>query len=169
MSELPQNKGFQIRPRFMVESPLSVIELDAAFNSKLKGDKGLFDSQITEGYVSIYPNASEHHYWSPHLSVAIESSDEGSLLRGHFGPSPAVWTMFVFLYSVIGLSIVIFTIIGFAYRSIGHSSLILWAVPFLIIVFLSLYYVSFIGQKKGHDQIEELHRYFEKCIGQEIS
>ena len=169
MSELTQNKRFQIRPRFTVDSPLSVAELDGVFNSKLKEDKALYDSQITEGFVSIYPNGSEHHYWSPHLSVIIESADEGSLLRGHFGPSPAVWTMFIFLYSIIGLSIVIFTIIGFANRSIGHSSLILWAVPFLIIVFLSLYYVSFIGQKKGHDQIEELHLYFEKCIGQEIS
>lgn len=168
MHEASQNKRFQIRPRFVIESPLSVRELNEIFRERLKQDKDKFDYKVTEGYVSIFPNANDHHTWSPHLSVTFDDMEKGSELRGHFGPGPSIWTMFIFLYSVVGLSIVVLTVIGFANRSIGHSSAILWAVPILILIFLSLYLVSFIGQKKGHDQIEELHKYFENCIGQEI-
>jgi hypothetical protein len=31
-----------------------------------------------------------------------------------------------------------------------------------------MYFISFIGQKKGHNQVEEIHHFFEACIGQNI-
>ena len=170
MSVISQKTGFQIRPRFEVASEYSVTELQDIMKRAMKSGEAPCDGKVRYGYVSLYPKEEDHHYWSPHLSVTIEEhpDQEGSLLRGLYGPSPAVWTMFVFVYGIIALSIVITLVIGFANMSIDESGAILWAVPLLVLAFASMYLVSSIGQKKGHDQIEDIHHYFESCIGQTI-
>ncbi len=170
MSIISQKTGFQIRPRFEIHSKHEVSELENIMKKVLKSKEIPCDGKVRYGYVSLYPKEEDHHYWSPHLSVTIEEhpTEDGSLLRGLYGPSPAVWTMFVFVYAVIALSILIATVIGLANLSIDESGAILWAVPLLILLFTSMYFVSSTGQKKGQDQIEDIHHFFEDCIGQTI-
>lgn len=170
MSVISQKTGFQIRPRFEIASDYQVDELENIMRKAIKSDEAPCDGKVRFGYVSMFPKEEDHHYWSPHLSVTIEEhpEQEGSLLRGLYGPSPAVWTMFVFVYGIIALSFVIVLVIGFANLSIDESGAILWIAPFLLGLFASMYLVSSIGQKKGHDQIEDIHHFFESCIGQTI-
>jgi len=170
MSIISQKTGFQIRPRFEIASKYEVAELQEIMKKALKSEDAPCDGKVRYGYVSLFPKEEDHHYWSPHLSVTIEDhpDEEGSILRGLYGPSPAVWTMFVFVYAIIALSIVIALVIGFANMSIDESGVILWAVPFLVLLLTSMYLVSSIGQKKGHSQIEDIHHYFESLIGQTI-
>lgn len=170
MSIISQKTGFQIRPRFEISSPYEVSELHNIMKKAIHSNQAPCEGKVRYGYVSLFPKESEHHYWSPHLSVTMEEHPEekGSLLRGLYGPSPSVWTMFIFVYSIIALAIVIALVIGFANMSIDESTAILWAVPALIILFASMYLVSSVGQKKGHSQIEEMHHFFESCIGQTI-
>lgn len=175
MSIISQKTGFQIRPRFEISSNLEVAEIQNIMKKALKSKEAPCDGKVRFGYVSLYPAEDDHHYWSPHLSVTIEpanieenSTEKGSILRGLYGPSPAVWTKFVFVYAIIALSTLIALVIGFANMSIGEPTTILWAVPILILLFASMFLVSSIGQKKGHDQIEDIHHFFERCIGQTI-
>lgn len=170
MSIISQKTGFQIRPRFEVSSEHTVTHLEFVMKKALKSGEAPCSGKVRYGYVSLFPTDEDRHYWSPHLSVTIEEAEDsnGSLIRGLYGPSPAVWTMFVFVYAIIALAIVIAVVIGFANMSIDESGAILWAVPFLILLLGSMYLVSFYGQKKGHDQIEDIHHFFEKCIGQTI-
>lgn len=170
MSIISQKTGFQIRPRFEVSSSYKVEELEIIMKKALKSEDAPCAGMVRYGYVSLFPLPTDRHYWSPHLSVTIEEhpSETGSLIRGLYGPAPAVWTMFVFVYAIIAISIVIALVIGFANMSIDESGAILWAVPFLILLLGSMYLVSSIGQKKGHNQIEDIHHFFESCIGQSI-
>ena len=170
MSVISQKTGFQIRPRFEISSDYSLDEIQDIMKKALKSGEAPCDGKVRYGYVSMFPREEDHHYWSPHLSVTIEDhpTEDGCLLRGLYGPSPAVWTMFVFVYAIIALAAVIATVIGFANLSIDESGTILWSVPVLILLFASMYLVSSIGQKKGHDQIEDIHHFFEACIGQTI-
>lgn len=170
MSIISQKTGFQIRPRFEIPSKYNISELEEIVRQALKSEEAPCDGKVRYGYVSLFPSESDHHYWSPHLSVTIEEhpTEGGSLLRGLYGPSPAVWTMFVFVYAIIAISIVIVLVIGLANISINESGVILWAIPILVLLFASMYLVSSIGQKKGHNQIEDIHHFFEACIGQKI-
>jgi len=170
MSIISDKTGFQIRPRFEVNSNHSAAEIEKIMKDVLKSGKAPCDGKVRYGYVSLFPKQEDHHYWSPHLSVTIEDSEdgEGSLIRGLYGPEPAVWTMFVFVYGIIALSIVIATVIGFANMSIDEPTEILWAVPLLFLALASMYLISYTGQKKGHGQISEIHHFFEDCIGQTI-
>jgi hypothetical protein len=72
--------------------------------------------------------------------------------------------MFIFFYAVIAFATLVVTVIGTSNMSVGNSGAILWALPFLALVFCSLYIVSYTGQRKGHDQVESLHRIVEHCV-----
>ena len=110
----------------------------------------------------------QQHYWSPQLSLSFEDEQGGTIVRGLFGPRPAVWGMFVFFYSVIGIATLIVATIGFSKLSLGKPSSLLWLVPVLVMVFLSLYLVSFYGQKMGRKQMAILHQFMEKATGLKI-
>lgn len=158
---------FHIRPRFTLVSKHSVEDLHDRFKAALIKPNATLDGKVRLGYLSLYPKAEDHHYWSPHLSVTIEPDEDDhslTLLRGLYGPSPAVWTMFVFIYGVIALSIVVVTVIGLANISIDESATILWLVPILLLLFLSFYMASYYGQRKGHQQIEEIDEWFEYVL-----
>ena len=157
-----------VRPRFKIESPLGVEEvLEKIKNALAKKDatcKGL----VIPGYVTLFIPPQEQHYWSPQLSLTIEEFKNGSLLRGLYGPRPTVWTVFVFFYAIIGLAILIISMLGLSYLTLGKPATILWIVPVLVIIFLSLYLVAHFGKKMGYNQIVKLHRFLENSVDLKI-
>lgn len=158
----------RIRPRIYVESPLSSEEIIATIKRELAEGQDHCSGQTTARYATIAPPEPDQHFWSPQLTITIEESEQGSVVRGLYGPKPSVWTMFVFFYSVIGFAAMIVAMIGLSFWSLGQSARILWLVPVLIFVFLSLYLVAYTGQKIGHKQMTRLHRFMEKCLNEPI-
>lgn len=157
---------FQVRPRFHMWTHLSEVEIHAAFKLYLRESSTTAKGKVRSTYASLQPADNLLHYWSPHLSLTWEEAEhqEGTHIRGLYGPAPAVWTMFIFFYAVIAFAILVVTIIGTSNLSVGNSGAILWALPFLALLFCSLYVVSYTGQRKGHDQVEALHRIVEQCV-----
>ena len=156
---------FRIRPRFQIESLYSPEEVIQCINTALENDNSC-KGNVIPGYATIYLPHEEQHLWSPQLSLSIEEMEEGSLIRGLYGPRPSLWTMFVFIYFVIGLATTFISIIGFSNYSLGQSATILWLLPILLIVFLSFYLVAHFGQKLGHDQMETLQTFIQKCLNE---
>ena len=156
----------RIRPRFKIETSDAPNVLLDKIRSALKKDSSCI-GQIVTGYANLSLPKEEQHYWSPQLSLTIEESEggEGSILRGLYGPRPAVWTMFAFFYSFIGFAILIVAMIGASFITIGRPAHILWLVPILIVVFLSLFLVARYGKKLGRDQMRTLHHFIEDCTG----
>lgn len=168
MSIISSRSGFQIRPRFEVETKHSAEALYNLLQQALNSDEAPFSSKLRKGFAHIFPKEENHEPWSPHLSISYEAIEDGTLIRGHYGPSPGLWTMFVFIYAVIGLAIMICLIIGFSNISIGASGWILWLVPVLIIMLASCYLVSYLGQQKSRHETLDLHHYLEDIIGKHI-
>lgn len=155
---------FEVRPRFELLSARSSADIDERFVTALEQEGTVIQGKTRRGYASLQPPADILHYWSPHVSITYEDTEEGTLIRGLYGPSPSVWTMFIFFYALIGMAILIITVIGLANLSIDNSGAILWALPVLVFLFFTLYIVSYTGQRKGHDQVEALHRFIESCV-----
>ncbi|MEE9439987.1 MAG: hypothetical protein V3V14_13350 [Saprospiraceae bacterium] len=171
MDNIFKEDRFHIRPRFETKTKMTMDELYHSLKARLDMPDVPCSGRLRLGYIALFPNTEDKHYWSPHLSVTIEEveGEDSRLLRGLYGPSPHVWSMFIFFYAILGLLTMIVIIIGFANRSIGDSGIILWAVPFLIVLIGSIYLVSYFGQKKGHDQLEIIHGFLEKSIGHKIN
>ncbi len=158
----------RVRPRIRLESELSSDEITSRIRNKLREGVCPCKGQVTAHFATIYPPPEEQHYWSPQLTITLEEQDNKTLIRGLYGPRPAVWTMFVFFYSIIGFVAIIVSMIGLSYWTLGLQSDILWLVPVMIFIFLSLYLVAYFGQKFGHKQLTRIHRFLEDCLEQEI-
>ncbi len=158
----------RIRPRIYYQTTSSSRDLSTLFSTKLSEKKNVLDGQIVEGFATIYPNKSDQHYWSPQLTLTIEENEDGSLIRGLYGPKPTVWTMFIFFYAFIGFATLMVTLVGFSLLSLGKGVGILWFVPFLLLLFASLFITAYLGQKFGHKQMVHLHHFLEECLGVEL-
>lgn len=158
----------RIRPKIYIETDLSPEEINARIKKELRNELTLCSGQSTTGYATICPLDKDQHLWSPQLTITLDKEEDKTRIRGLYGPKPAVWTMFVFFYAIIGFSILIVSMIGLSYWSLDKPSTILWLVPVLLSVFLTLYLVAYSGQKLGHKQMTNIHRFLEKCIGEEI-
>lgn len=156
---------YQIRPRFQIETPYTKEVLTGMIRANLEQSQDSCSGWAKSGYATIKIPDEDQHYWSPQLNLSIEDLPNGSLIRGSYGPKPSVWTMFMFFYFLLGTAILIITVIGFANLSIGFSGAILWMVPMLIILFLSLYLIAYFGQKLARDQMLVLHDFLESAIG----
>ena len=86
------------------------------------------------------------------------------MIRGLFGPRPQVWTMFVLFYSTIGFAALIVLVFGLSYWSLGKSTLILWWVPVLAALYLTLYLVAYFGQRLGKVQMILLQKFIDKLL-----
>ncbi len=161
---LPDN---HVRPRFKIESPLGVEEVLEKLKNALNEKDATCKGRVSPGYVTLFIPPQEQHYWSPQLSLTIEEFKNGSLLRGLYGPRPTVWTVFVFFYAI-GLATLIISMLGLSYLTLGKPAAILWIVPVLVIIFLSLYLVAHFGKEMGYDQIVKLHRFLENSIDLKI-
>lgn len=154
----------KIRPRFKFRSRYSLSEIVDRITIGIHDDKAPCKARIVHDHIVLFFPTNKQHYWSPQLSLSIEEEEQGSLIRGLYGPRPSVWTMFVFFYSFIAFAILFVSIFGFSYMSMGRSGNVLWLIPVLIIIFLSLYRVSSTGKKLGKDEMRTLHKFLESCI-----
>ena len=159
---------FKVRPRFKVQTSFTIEELVKKIEQALEQENASCKGgvHIMGGTLSL--PAEEQHYWSPQLSLSFEQTENGTILRGLYGPRPSVWGMFVFFYSLIGVGTMIVATIGFSKLMLGGSGKLLWLVPVLVLIFLTLYLVSHTGQKVGKKQMITLHRFIEHATGLEL-
>lgn len=158
----------RIRPRINLTTSQTPDELFDIISNNLSDNKYKIEGKILPNFLTIYPLQEDQHYWSPQLTLTIEELENGSLISGLYGPKPSVWTMFIFFYSFIAFITLIVSLIGFSFISLDKDASILWVVPILVLLFLSLYLAAYLGQKFGHRQMIYLHHFMEECLGQKI-
>ncbi len=158
----------RVRPRIRIESTLAADEITSRIKKKLYSGECGCEGQVTSNFATVYPPKEDQHYWSPQLTITLENHDGKTLVRGLYGPRPSVWTMFVFFYSFIGFATMIVLMIWLSYRTIGEETWMVWLLPALVLLFLSLYLVAYFGQRFGHRQLTRIHRFIEDCLEQKI-
>ena len=89
-----------------------------------------------------------------------------SLLKGLFGPKPQVWTLFMFVHFIIGISFLGFGVMLYSKLSLDESIIF----PLIMMIFLPLfwtllYFLGKIGKDTGKNQMQDLHDFMIKVIG----
>ncbi len=149
-------------------SQKSLEDITQLFKGRLKQSDIPCEGYVVQDQIVLKVNRSEQHFWSPQLDVSLEQTESGTLIRGLYGPSPHIWTLFAVSYLGIGVLVTFISIIGFSRKSLGMPAPILWALPVLLGVSLLLYISSQIGQKIGAEQTFTLHHFVEDTIGERI-
>jgi hypothetical protein len=143
-----------MRPTFSVKLGLSADEAIDRIRTELAASDL---NCISAGRCAEFRVAeSERRFWSPHLSVQVQNTAEGSLLRGRFSPRPEIWTMFMFVYFFMTFAIFFGAALGYVQWAMGDSPWGFIAVPVGVLVIVLLHSASLIGQRLSSDQIQQL-------------
>jgi hypothetical protein len=141
----------------------------ASLKKALEKEGAFCKGHSTQTHVEIRIPKEHQHYWSPYLQVDVVAAEEGtgSLIKGVYGPRPAVWTLFIFGYAII----IFFSFVG------GMYGLTQWgldmpatgflAIPVGVVLFLALFMIAQGGQRIGRDQVQVLDDFFHEALGLE--
>jgi hypothetical protein len=154
--------AYRVRPRFKITQSDNGNNIVEGIKNALNTPGAKCIGSASDRFISLQIPQDSQHYWSPQLSITMSNEDGATIIRGVYGPRPAVWTMFIFFYTVIGLALLVVTVIGLSTMSLDKGTAIFWWIPALLLVFLTLYLVAYFGQKMGHDQMVELQAFFEE-------
>lgn len=149
-----------LRPRFQIEVFVTKDDLLAAFHQKLKENKSDFPHKIIDNHIFIDIPLKDNHFWSPQLHLEILENNDDTIVKGLFGPKPQVWTLFMFLHFVIGLSFFVCCIWAYTNASLNNSvNLPIVFVILLPLVWVLLYILGRLGRETGKSQIKKLQNF----------
>lgn len=160
--------SYRIRPRFKQLTPLKITEVKTKMQTYF--DQSVeCEGTVTSKLIVFKIPLADQHFWSPQLSVSLEEHEEnGTILRGLYGPNPMIWTMFTFAYGSIGVSGIFALLLGMTRWSLGLGTSFLWVFFGLMILAGILYLVAQFGQKLGVEQTFTLHHAFESIIYEKV-
>ncbi len=107
------------------------------------------------------------HYWSPQLNLRIEADDENeeqTKVSGLIGPRPAVWTLFMFIYFVVGTLGLFISSFAVSKIMMGVSSNLIAVFPITIVFLLTAYGVGKYGERLAKDQMELLKDFVRQVV-----
>ena len=154
------------RPRFKIFTDLEAETCAKQLKSQLKIENQIFQGNINKEVANIWVKTQHNEFWKPYLSLRIEKEENQTVIRGIFGPSSAVWTFFMFLYFIFGITFMVFISIWWVTKQIKSTDFP-WAIHVAIlsiILLLISFFATKIGQIKAKSEMEQLRDFAEKTI-----
>jgi hypothetical protein len=154
----------RMRPKFSLE--LSVPADEAILRIRQALDTpGLHGFSMTAGrHTEFLVDESERRIWSPRLSVRIDDAPGGSTLRGRFSPRPDVWTGFMFVYFLVVFLTIFGATLGYVQQLSDQAPWGYWAIPMGLLTVAAIHVASYVGQRLGAGQMQELRGSLESVL-----
>jgi hypothetical protein len=146
----------RIRPTFSIPLAHGADEAMEIIRERLTGTNFQECTRSKGRCADFFVDEIERKAWSPHLSIQVEPKEEGSLLRGRFGPHPELWTLFMFLYTAVGFLATMGLMLGFVQWQSDMAPWGFWGIAVGIPGLGALYAISATGQKLSSHQMQEL-------------
>ncbi|MBT8234262.1 MAG: hypothetical protein HKN51_02435 [Saprospiraceae bacterium] len=145
-----------------MESPYPQKEILERVATLLEKSTNSIKGKIIDEHVILDIVGAEVHYWSPQLNFRVEVNEgdkNQSLVAGLIGPRPPVWTLFMFIYFLIGVVGFFISSYGVAKLIMGEYSNYILVIPLSILLMLTAYKVGKYGEHLASDQIEILKQF----------
>ncbi|MGB1312565.1 MAG: GTP-binding protein [Bizionia paragorgiae] len=155
-----------LRPRFKFDVNQDNETLLKVFEDTKNTQRDFIVSRIDDHVFIKIPKAKQH-FWSPQLHLEISENDtKGTCtIRGLFGPSPTVWTMFMFFHFIVACLFFGFGVWAYSNWTLDTNySLQLFVALFMVLIWLALYFGGSIGKKTGSGQMHELHGFMRNTL-----
>jgi len=161
--------SIRVRPRFKLATSYAPEDLTVLIKQQIQNTKSsCYAESLLKSFVVLKIKKEEQHFWSPQLTLSIDRREGGSFIRGLYTPKPTIWSMFIFLYTGIGVCILFAGLYGLSRLSLNLEAPILWSVPALFGLALLLYLIAQFGQKLGARQMFDLHHFLEEAIDKKV-
>jgi len=156
--------GLELRPRFKIESDLSADKVIQILCNNIRDKEAPCDGSVLTNHAVLRVPQDQVHFWSPQLNLDVSEQEKGSLIRGLFGPSPGVWTMFMFFYMGVGVIGLFGLFYGLSQWTLNQEPTALWSVPIILLIELTIYMIGRAGKKLGNKQMHQLHAILERAL-----
>ncbi|MGY8914761.1 MAG: GTP-binding protein [Flavobacteriales bacterium] len=158
-----RNNEIFIRPRFHHHLDTSKEIVLASFE-KIK--KPPFLVNRIDDHLFIKFEQGLRTFWTPELHLELHDEDNKSCsINGLFGPSPTLWTFFMFLHFGVATLFIVGGIWAYSnwalHKPIGLQ---LGVLALLIVVWGILYAFGRTGKKKGEPQMKELYSFMSEVL-----
>lgn len=149
-----------LRPRFKIEINKKHSTVLEAFEAKKHNQSQFIVSRIDDHVFIKLPKAQQH-FWSPQLHLEInEVNNNTSQLYGLFGPTPTVWTLFMFLHFVIAGLFTAFCVWAYSnYALKVDYHLQLWGIILMVILWFVLYFSGRISKTSNQSEMTNLYTF----------
>ena len=159
-----------LKPRFQLVHGEPMGRVLSKFKSAFSSNTTKINGKIVGTLIVIDVAQDQEHFWSPQLQLQLEDDKEQStLIRGHYGPKPSLWTLFMFIHFGVAVAFAIFATMLFTNLSLeqdyGLSLFLTLAMPVLWILF---YLFGRWGKKKGSQQMQALDDFMKEVLQQEL-
>lgn len=157
-------QGAPIRPRFELfvdlgaEDALRLVEARIEASETIRG-------WVSLPYAELRVPERDRFAWSPRMALYAEDAPGGANLLCRFQPEPDVWTAYLALWAVVGLSTLGVVMYGFSQWVLrGVPWVMLAGLPVLGVAALLLYLVALTGQRRGATQMWLLERELQAAL-----
>ena len=154
----------RIRPTFVIPLTKQADDAMAILRERLEGKDYVECTRSRGRCADFFVDEAKRKLWSPYLSMQIEPQEVGSLLRGRYGPHPEIWTLFMFLYTVVGFLATMGLMLGFVQWQSGMRPWGFWGVAIGLPGLALLYGISAVGQRLSAHQMEDLRGRIEDLV-----
>jgi hypothetical protein len=110
---------------------------------------------------------SKQHFWSPQLHIEVDAVDEQHCeFRGLFGPSPTVWTFFMFLHFLVACLFIGFGIWTYTNVTLKTSyGIQLGLMFFMMLIWFALYVAGIMRKAAGKPEMIQLYNFLNRTVG----
>jgi hypothetical protein len=160
-------KGPDLRPRFRQELSCPATVVIARFQQRLSESEAVSLWSLIHHHMVLCIPEAQRHFWSPILDLHIdplEAPGPETLIWGHFGPHPNVWTLFTALYAACGFTTLIGLMFGIAQCMARESPTGLLLLPIGLFGLLMLWCANRMGQTLAREQILALKNFFDETL-----
>jgi len=157
-----------VRPRFKKQCACVPVDVEQRIQERLTAPDSPCVGHFVEGYIVLKIPAKDRHFWSPQLSVSFEHEDGATLIRGLYGPDPAIWAFFFYGRAIVGIIAMMVAVAGFSEWWL-HDDLSYFALlPVCFLVAAALWAIARFGRKMGEPQTLVMHHFFEDAVGTHV-
>lgn len=151
-------KEIVLRPRFQLELSHSK---ETILDTLSKTAKGPILVKRIDDHIFIKFSKQHSHFWSPQLQLEIMALDEKKCkMFGLFGPSPDLWTFFMFLHFGVATLFIVLGIWAYSSAALQRPyRLQIGLMVFSVILWFILYVFGRMGRRKGKPQMHQLYKF----------
>jgi hypothetical protein len=157
-----------VRPRFKKQCMCVPADVEQRIQHQLSEPDAPCVGHFVQGYIVLKLPAGQRHFWSPQLSVSFEEEDGHTIIRGLYGPDPAIWAFFFYGRAIVGIFAMMIVVAGLSEWWL-HNDLIYFTllIPCLLAA-VGLWAIARFGRQIGQPQTLVLHLFFEDAIGTHV-
>lgn len=146
------------RPRFKLEVSYSPEEISNMIDEHLthRNPKGIRWRKVGD-HIVFRTHPDDRHFWTPQMDISMEVLENNrTLLRCLIAPLPTVWTMYVFLYAILGLGGLVAVMAGFSQWSLNHTPWAFYFIPVSLVGSVLMIFFARFGQQLSRDEMNLL-------------